>query len=64
MYPLPVGLQPVQRLLLIPPLVRPVLLDGKLLGQVLRIFIDSVAFNYRKRVAHGVFHAERRRSLA
>jgi hypothetical protein len=25
--------------------------DGKLLGQVLRIFIDTVASNYRKRLA-------------
>ena len=29
----------------------PLAFDGKLLGQVLRIFIDTVASNYRKRLA-------------
>ena len=33
------------------PLRFPLAFDGKLLGQVLRIFIDTVASNYRKRLA-------------
>jgi hypothetical protein len=33
------------------PLRFPLAFDGKLLGQVLRIFIDTVAANYRKRLA-------------
>jgi hypothetical protein len=33
------------------PLRYPLAFDGKLLGQVLRIFIDTVAANYRKRLA-------------
>ena len=33
------------------PLRFPLAFDGKLLGQVLRIFIDTVASNYRRRVA-------------
>ena len=33
------------------PLKFPLAFDGKLLGQVLRIFTDTVAANYRKRLA-------------
>ena len=33
------------------PLRFPLAFDGKLLGQVLRIFIDTLAANYRKRLA-------------
>jgi hypothetical protein len=33
------------------PLRFPLAFDGKLLSQVLRIFIDTVAANYRKRLA-------------
>jgi hypothetical protein len=33
------------------PMRFPLAFDGKLLGQVLRIFIDTVAANYRKRLA-------------
>jgi hypothetical protein len=32
------------------PLRFPLAFDGKLLGQVLRIFIDTVPSNYRKRL--------------
>jgi hypothetical protein len=47
----PASIYPYTQLTVPFPLRFPLAFAGKLLGQVLRIFIDIVAANYRKRLA-------------